>query len=171
MRSENGWEAILKQDDKALTVVRIPGTGTPGIPLRLRKECAGILAYVASRVNAEVSPLKEGNKPGFQDEGGWNYRGIEGSSKLSNHASGTAIDLNWQKYPMFRKKMSKKERTAAEAIASQLSEVIRWGGNYRASQVDEMHWEIAPGVSVVELKAFCRKLGIQPNGTIKKGVN
>lgn len=171
MKSENGWEAILKSDDKALTVVRIPGTGTPGIPLRLRKECAGILAYVASRVNAEVSPLKAGNKPGFQDEGGWNYRGIEGSAKLSNHASGTAIDLNWQKYPMFRKKMTKKERTAAEAIASQLEEVIRWGGNYSASRVDEMHWEIAPGVSAVELKAFCRKLGIQPNGTIKKGVN
>ena len=168
-KSENGWPVIESQSDRKLVVVRIPGTGHPGIPLRVQKDCAPILAYVASRVHVEVSNLKLGNKPGVQDEGGYNYRKMDSGSSFSNHASGTAIDLNWTRWPMFKRRMSKKERTAAEAIASELSEVIRWGGNYRPTRVDEMHWEIKPGVSAVQLKAFCRKLGIQPNGTIKKG--
>jgi hypothetical protein len=166
-KSENGWEVIDSQSSPKLVVIRIPGTGTPGIPLRLRKEAAPILAYVASRVHAEVSDLKQGNKPGVQDEGGYNYRGIEGSTKLSNHASGTAIDLNWNKYPMFKRKMNKKERAAAEAIASELSEVIRWGGNYRPTQVDEMHWEISPRVTAAQLAKFCKERGIDKFGKVK----
>jgi hypothetical protein len=166
-KSENGWEVIDSQSSPKLVVVRIPGTGIPGIPLRVRKEAAGLLAYVAARVHAEVSDLKQGNKPGVQDEGGYNLRGIEGSTKLSNHASGTAIDLNWSKYPMFKRRMNKKERAAAEAIASELSEVIRWGGNYRPTQVDEMHWEIKPGVTAVQLAKFCKALGIDKNGKVK----
>lgn len=166
-KSENGWPVIESQSDKNLVVTRIPGTGIPGIPLRVQKDCAPILAYVAGRVHAEVSDLKLGNKPGVQDEGGYNLRKMDTGSTYSNHASGTAIDLNWTRWPMFRKKMSKKERTAAEAIASELSEVIRWGGNYRPARVDEMHWEIKPGVTVLELKAFCRKLGLDKNGKVK----
>jgi len=39
-RSENGWPVIESQSDKSLVVIRIPGTGTPGIPLRLQRDCA-----------------------------------------------------------------------------------------------------------------------------------
>ena len=167
MKSENGWPVIESQSSKDLVVARVPGTGHPGIPLRVQKDCAAILAYVAGRVHAEVSDLKLGNKPGVQDDGGYNYRKIDGSATLSNHASGTAIDLNWSRFPMFKKKMNKKERTAAEAIASDLSEVIRWGGNYSATRIDEMHWEIKPGVTVSQLKAFCLKHNIDKNGKVK----
>lgn len=166
-RSENGWPVIESQSDPKLTVIRIPGTGTPGIPLRVQKDCAPILAYVASRVHLEVTNLKQGNKPGVQDEGGYNLRTIDGGVH-SNHASGTAIDLNWTKYPMFKRKMTKKQRAAAEAIESELQEVIRWGGSYRPSRVDEMHWEIRPGVSAVEVKKFIKKYGIQKDGTRKE---
>ena len=166
-KSENGWEVIKTQSDPNLVVVHIPGTGTPGIPLRVRKEAAGLLAYVAGRVHAEVSDLKAGNKPGVQDEGGYNYRGIEGSTKLSNHASGTAIDLNWSKYPMFKRRMKKAERAAAEAIAADLASVIRWGGNYSATRVDEMHWEIKPGVTAADIAKFLKERGIDKNGKVK----
>ena len=166
-KSENGWPVIESQSDRNLVVTRIPGTGTPGIPLRVQKDCAPLLSYVAGRVHAEVSNLKLGNKPGYQDEGGYNLRKMDYGSSYSNHASGTAIDLNWSRYPMFKKRMSKKERTAAEAIASELSEVIRWGGNYRPTRVDEMHWEISPGVSVAEVKKFIKSYGIQKDGTRK----
>lgn len=166
-KSENGWPVIESQSDPKLTVIRIPGTGTPGIPLRVQKDCAPLLAYVASRVHAEVSNLKQGNKPGVQDEGGYNYRKIDGSAVHSNHSSGTAIDLNWTKYPMFKRKMNKKERAAAEALAADLSEVIRWGGNYRPARVDEMHWEIKPGVSVADIKKFLKARGINNKGEVK----
>jgi hypothetical protein len=122
---------------------------------------------VASRVHLEVTDLKQGNKPGVQDEGGYNFRKIDGG-EYSNHASGTAIDLNWTKYPMFKRKMTKKQRAAAVAIESELKEVIRWGGSYSPSRVDEMHWEIRPGVSAVEVKKFIKQYGIQKNGTRKE---
>ena len=166
-KSENGWPVIESQSDRNLVVTRIPGTGIPGIPLRVQKDCAPILAYVAGRVHAEVTDLKLGNKPGVQDEGGYNYRKMDKGNDFSNHASGTAIDLNWTRFPMFKRKMNKKQREAALAIEAELKEVIRWGGSYSPSRVDEMHWEIRPGVSVLQLKAFCRKLGLDKNGKVK----
>jgi len=167
-KSQNGWPVIESQSDRNLKVIRIPGTGTPGIPLRVQKDCAAVLAYVASRVHNEVSDLRENNKPGkTQDEGGYNYRKIDGSTSFSNHASGTAIDLNWQKWPMFKRRMTKKQRAAAEAIAVDLAEVVRWGGNYRPARVDEMHWEIAPGVSAADLKKFMKAHGINNKGEVK----
>lgn len=161
-RTENGWPVIETQDDHSLTVVRV---AEASIPLRVQKDCAPLLAHVAYRVHKEVSNLRLGNKPGFQDDGGYNYRKIDNSTKYSNHASGTAIDLNWQRWPMFKKKMSSKERVAAQAIAEDLSEVIRWGGNYSPSRVDEMHWEIAPGVSLAKVRAFIKARRIQKDGT------
>jgi hypothetical protein len=168
-RSENGWPVIESQSDRKLTVIRIPETGRPGIPLRLQKDIAPLLAYVASRVHLEVADLRENNKAGkFQDEGGYNFRKIGNSSRYSNHASGTAMDLNWQKWPMFKRRMTKKQRAAAEAIASDVAEVIRWGGNYSPARVDEMHWEIKPGVSLAEVKKFIKARGIQKDGTIRR---
>jgi hypothetical protein len=164
-QSENGWEVIDSQSSPKLVVIKIP---TTTIPLRLRKECASLLAHVAYRVHKEVSDLKQNNKPGFQDEGGWNYRKIDHSIKFSNHASGTAIDLNWQKYPMFRKNMRMSEMKAAQAIAEELKEVIRWGGNYSLSRVDQMHWEIAPKVTAQQIKEFCTKHGIKKDGTVTR---
>lgn len=166
-KSQNGWPVIESQSDKDLTVIRIPGTGTPGIPLRVQKDCAPLLAYVASQVHEKVTDLRKNNKPGkFQDEGGYNYRKIDGSSSFSNHASGTAIDLNWQLFPMFKRRMTKKQREAALAIEAELSEVIRWGGSYSPSRVDEMHWEIKSGVTKAEVKAFLKKHGIRKDGTL-----
>jgi len=171
VRSENGWPVIESQSDKSLVVIRIPGTGTPGIPLRLQKDCAPLLAYVASRVHAEVSDLKENNKAGkFQDEGGYNFRKIRNSTKYSNHASGTAIDLNWQKWPMFKRNMTKKQRAAALLIAEDVQEVIRWGGTYR-SNVDEMHWEIKDNVSAADLRKFMKAKGIKKDGTVGKSLS
>ena len=166
-KSENGWPVIESQSDRSLVVTRIPGTGVPGIPLRVQKDCAPLLSYVAGRVHAEVTDLKLGNKPGVQDEGGYNLRKMESGSSYSNHASGTAIDLNWTRFPMFKRKMNKKQREACLAIETELKEVIRWGGSYSPSRVDEMHWEIRPGVTVAEVKAFCKKLGLDKNGKVK----
>ena len=166
--SQNGWPVIKEQSSKDLVVIRIPGTGTPGIPLRVQKDCAPLLAYVASRVHKDVSDLRKNNKPGVtQDEGGYNYRKIDGSNNFSNHASGTAIDLNWKLFPMFKRRMTKKQREAALAVEQELSEVIRWGGSFSLSRVDEMHWEIQPNVSKADIKAFLKKAGIGKDGTIK----
>lgn len=169
-KTPNGWPIIESQSDPKLAVIRIPGTrraGVPlGIPLRVQKDCAPLLAYVASRVHNEVCDLHTGNKPGkIQDEGGYNYRKIDGTNRFSNHASGTAIDLNWTRWPMFRKAMSKKERAAAQAIADDLAEVITWGGSW-TRRVDEMHWEIKNGVKLTDVRKFLKARGIRKDGTV-----
>jgi len=168
MKSENGWLVIKSSGDKDLIVIRIPETGRPGIPLRLQKDCAPLLAHIAMRVHKDIGSLHDNNKAGFQDEGGYNYRKIGTSSRWSNHASGTAIDLNWQKWPMFKKRMTKKQRAAADAIASEFAEVIRWGGHYK-TDVDEMHWEIKPGVSALDIKKFIKSKKIKSDGSVYIG--
>lgn len=167
-RSDNGWPVIESQSDRKLIVIRIPGTGMPGIPLRVQRDCAPLLAYVASLVHTEITDLRKGNKPGIiQDEGGYNLRKIDGSTRHSNHSSGTAIDLNWNLFPMFKRKMNAKQRKAALAIEEELKEVIRWGGSYSPSRVDEMHWEIRPGASLADVKKFIKSYGIQKDGKRK----
>jgi hypothetical protein len=161
-RSENGWEVIKDQSDKSLTVARLAKSN---IPLRLHKDAAKLLAYVALRFDKEVSPLKQGNKPGFQDDGGYSYRKIGDGPKWSNHASGTAIDLNWQKFPMFKRKMTKKQVAACEAIVADCEVLVRWGGHYKTA-VDQMHFEVAPKVTAAQIKKFVAKRKIKADGTV-----
>jgi hypothetical protein len=165
-KSENGWEVIKDQSDKKLTVIRLAKTG---IPLRLHKDAARLLAYVAVRFDREVSSLKQGNKPGFQDEGGYNFRKIDHSTKYSNHASGTAIDLNWQKFPMFRRRMTAKQVAACRAIVADCGGLVRWGGDYSPARVDQMHFEIAPGVTAEQVKKFVTKRKIKADGSVPIG--
>jgi hypothetical protein len=68
---------------------------------------------------------------------------------------------------MFKRRMNKKQRAAALAIEEELKEVIRWGGSYSPSRVDEMHWEIRPGVRAAAVKKFIKNYGIQKDGTRK----
>jgi len=161
-KSENGWEVIKDQSDKRLTVARLAKSD---IPLRLHKDAAKLLAYVAVRFDKEVSPLRLNNKPGFQDDGGYNFRKIDGSTKFSNHASGTAIDLNWQRFPMFKRNMTKKQVAACQAIAADCEGLIRWGGDYTRA-VDQMHFEIAPGVKATDIAAFVRRKKIKADGSV-----
>ena len=163
--SENGWPVIKDQSDKKLKVIRLARTN---IPLRLHKDAAKLLAYVAVRFDKEVSSLRLNNKTGFQDEGGYNYRKIDGTTKFSNHASGTAIDLNWQKFPMFKRNMSKKQVAACRAIVADCEGLVRWGGDYTRA-VDQMHFEVAPGVKAADIAKFVRRKKVRADGSVPIG--
>lgn len=69
--------------------------------------------------------------------GGFNYRNIAGTNKLSNHAHGSAVDLNWGDNP----------RGAAGKIPPELARTLAqkhgltWGGDW--SNPDPMHFEVA----------------------------
>jgi hypothetical protein len=164
-KSENGWDVIKDQSDKKLIVVRLAKSD---IPLRLHKDAAKLLAYVAVRFDKEVSPLRLNNKPGFQDDGGYSFRKIENSIKFSNHASGTAIDLNWQKFPMFRRNMTKKQVEACRAIVESCEGLVRWGGEYRTN-VDQMHFEVASKVTAEQIKKFVSRKRIKADGSVPIG--
>jgi peptidoglycan hydrolase-like protein with peptidoglycan-binding domain len=132
--SQNGWPANNRD---IISTYTVPGTS---IKLALRDgPAATVLLYVASRFNREIETLHPGWNWGYAE------RPIRGSSTtLSNHASGTAIDLNAPAHPMgvsAGRTFSLAEITVAHAIEKATSDVVRWGGDW-VERPDGMHWEI-----------------------------
>lgn len=141
--SQNGYRA----NDRSL----IASYKVPGGKISMRKgDVATVLVYVAKRFHSEVENLIW--------PGNWGYaeRKIRGGTTLSNHASGTAIDLNApQHYLGARGTFSKRQVRVIKSILSDLEGVIRWGGNY-SGRKDEMHFEINKGTAAV--RAVARKI-------------
>lgn len=158
--SLNGWP-VLKSGSKRLKTGTVPGTK---IRLTCHVDALPVLLAVAAAVNEQVCPLAAGNKDG-QDEGGWVYREARDSDRWSNHASGSAIDLNWRRWVRLRRDMTKRERAAAARIARRVDEVVQWGGFWERL-VDEHHWEIKSGVTPAEVRSWTSK-HIGPDGRLK----
>lgn len=133
-QSQNGYRANDIDRTKTWT---IPGTTRQ---VRLHAGDAGwLLVHFAAWFHKNVESIDRGQL----DDWGYAERPIRGSSTtLSNHASGTAIDLNAVRHPLgVRGTFTGRQ---VKAIRSQLREydgVIRWGGDYQ-NRADEMHFEI-----------------------------
>lgn len=141
--SQNGYSA---GNEHLLTTIEIPGGR-----LRVRKgPVAVIFEYLAQRFNDEVEPIKGP----VLDDWGYAYRDIRDGVSLSNHASGTAIDLNAVQHPLGRSNtFAPHEVDAIHAILRDLDGVVRWGGDY-SGRKDEMHFEInASAKRVTEVAA------------------
>jgi hypothetical protein len=110
-----------------------------------------LLVGFAAEFHALIEPIDEGSL----DDWGYCYREIRGSSTaLSNHSSGTAIDLNATKHPLGKAGTFPLEKVAMiQALAKKYS--LTWGGDYRRK--DEMHFEVAIPPSKVE--AAIAKIG------------
>jgi hypothetical protein len=149
MRSQNGWTANRRD---LCSWFRVPGTN---VKLLLRTEYAGpLLVLVAQIVNARVEPIR--------DPGCWSYaeRLVRGSSSsVSNHASGTAIDLNAPRHPLGRRgTFTPAQRAEIKAIERACGGAVRWGGSYQG-RADEMHWEINT-TDIAMLLEATRRLGV-----------
>lgn len=147
-KSQNGWSA---NDVNQTTSWAIPGTSRK---IRLRKGDAGyILVHLAAWFHENVEPIDVGE---FDD---WGYaeRPIRGSDvTLSNHASGTAMDLNAVKHQLgarntFTNAQERKIRDHLKLYGG----TIRWGGDY-SGRPDEMHFEINANAAAVA--AIAKKL-------------
>lgn len=110
-----------------------------------------------------VRPLDKGT----WDEGGYNYRPARGASAWSNHASGTAVDLNWSKEGAQNSAMGK-AFFAIDANEEAVRRILRmypiidWGGDWRA--LDFMHFELAPGTTRADVEKLIKHLGIDNKG-------
>jgi hypothetical protein len=128
--SQNGWSA----NDRSM----IASYSLPGGRVALRKgDASVVLLWVANRFHETVEPLRW--------PGNWGYaeRPIRGSSTtLSNHASGTALDLNAPAHPLGKRgTFSAAQVRAIRSILGFCEGTVRWGGDYR-SRADEMHLEL-----------------------------
>lgn len=143
--SQNGYSA---NDRSLIASFVVPGTSRK---LALRKgDCAVVLLDFAAWFHREIEPIDTGSL----DDWGYAERMVRGSSTtLSNHASGTGMDLNAPRHPLGRVGTFTAAQTAK--IRAKLKEyggVIRWGGDY-VNRKDEMHFEINKGIAAVKAVA------------------
>jgi hypothetical protein len=150
--SQNGWPA---NDVSRTSVELIPGTDRK---IRLVKGDGG---WLLRRLAAWFDKHIESVDGGVYDDWGYAERPIRGSSTtLSNHASGTAIDLNATRHPLgVRNTFSNAQEDAIRAHLREYGGVIRWGGDY-ANRADEMHFEINRDQEATA--AVARKLRTSP---------
>lgn len=153
--SQNGYAA----NDRTLTeVFEIPETS---VKMRLRKGvCGETLATIASWVdqNVEDIDIREGVK-GFDVFDDWSYaeRLVRGGASLSNHASGTAMDLNAVQHPLGVEGTwsPSEKRKINDYLQNEWKDpltgrvVVRWGENY-ISRKDGMHFEIDANEAAVK---------------------
>lgn len=134
--SQNGYEA---NDRNLVASQAIPGTN---VVVTLRKGDPGwLLTHFAAWFDTHVEDID--NARGHLDDWGYAERNIRGSvTQLSNHASGTALDLNATRHPLGKRGTFTKAQTAAiRAELRNYQGCIRWGGDY-SGRPDEMHFEI-----------------------------
>lgn len=147
--SMNGWPASQDPDAIDCDWYTVPGTN---VRLRLSSHAAPLLVCAARAWHRKVEPLKEGWCWSYA------YRNISGTSTLSNHSSGTAIDLNAPWHPMgvpASKTLTFRQRVRARRIAKRFG--LTWGGTW-TTRPDAMHYEVR--LTPAQAKAKIRKMGI-----------
>lgn len=134
--SQNGMSA---NDPSVIRSVIIPGTD---VRVAVRKGPVGdLLLYAAARWHVEVEPLRAPD--GVLDCWGYAVRNIRGSSEVSNHASGSALDLRARAHPLGTDpaaNFSPEQISAIRKIVADCSGFLRWGGDYFGRK-DGMHIE------------------------------
>jgi hypothetical protein len=147
--SQNGWPA---SPDRKKIAVKQYSVGGSSVRLPLAAGASWVLLQIARAFNARVERLDPGQT------WGWSYRAIKGSSTLSNHSSGTAIDLNAVRHPLGRRgTFTARQVAEIRSILAPYRGVVRWGGDYR-NRPDEMHFEIV--CDPATLRARLRDLGV-----------
>lgn len=129
--SQNGWPASANPNAIGITTLTLSN----GKRFQAASAVAPNLMAMAEWWNANIEPITM--------IGGYNFReirGYENTGIYSNHASGTAIDINWDKHPLgARGTVTESQANAIRKKAAELG--LRWGGDYRG-RADEMHFEV-----------------------------
>lgn len=156
--SYNGFKA---GDPSVFTPPGLDDSPIPGTEVRLepgvhRGDIATVLFYVAAQLNERVEPPHEGWCWGYA------YRPSKNDSNIiSCHASGTAFDYNAPNHPNGKAGTFTKAQVAEiRKILAEVDGVVHWGGDGwgTGSVIDEMHFEIREGVSMMQLNAVAQKL-------------
>lgn len=148
--SQNGWPASA--DRNAINVKTYAVPGHPAVKLPLRADVAPLLLEMARWWFVNIEP------PVIPGSWGYAYRPVRGGIRMSNHASGTAIDLNAPKHALGKVgTVPANKRAAISQKAASLG--LRWGGDYTGRK-DEMHFEVV--VSLATARNLVAKLQAKP---------
>ena len=146
--SYNGWPASKDQAAIGIKSYPVPGTA---IKLRGAEKVAPLLTGFAAEFHNLIEPIDGGTL----DDWGYCYREVRGvPGKLSNHSSGTAIDLNSTRHRLGEVGTFELAKVPMiRALAKKYG--LFWGGDYR-NRKDEMHFEIS--VSPAKAVELIKKL-------------
>ena len=151
MNSYNGYPA--SKDPKEIGVKAYPVKGT-ALKLRCAESVGPLLAAFAAEFHELIEPIDNGGL----DDWGYAFRMVRGTTdKLSNHSSGTAIDLNATRHALGKVGTFPAEKVPMiRALAKKYG--LKWGGDY-VNRKDEMHFEVE--VSATKAKELITKLGLE----------
>lgn len=146
--SINGWAVSKNPDHINLKLFTIPGTTRK---VKLCADAAPILLWVAARFDKWIADLDADPLAVW----GYNYRKARQSDKFSDHASGTAIDLRSDKFPIGKRNMNAIQRYRVRKILKACNGLVIWGGDYKNdASADEMHFAIAPYITKQQILAW-----------------
>lgn len=150
MKSQNGWPASKDPLELGIKSYLVPDTK---VKLRCAQSVAPLLIGFASEFHNLIEPID-----GSADDWAYCYRMVRGSeSALSNHSSGTALDLNAAAHPLAAiGTFDANKVPMIRALAKKYG--LRWGGDYHLRK-DEMHFEILLNQEQVE--KLIHKLGLE----------
>lgn len=158
--SENGWPLVSTEQLESLPWL-------PNNARLLAGSVAQVLGYVARQFEDRVEHITSTSS--FRD-----HARIGNGNTYSNHASGTALDLNGGQHPQGKKgTFTSAQVVAIRQILAECSGVLRWGGDYVMPITDEMHFEIRPGVTAQQVASAAIFINKQPAKippAVKKGV-
>jgi hypothetical protein len=149
--SSNGWPASNDRKEIGIKSYEVPGAKTK---LACAEGAAPLLIGFASEFHKLIEPIDEG----ALDDWGYCFRMVRGSTdKLSNHSSGTAIDLNAPKHALGKVGTFPAEKVPMiRALATKYG--LKWGGDY-ITRKDEMHFEV--NLNPAKAAALIVKLGLK----------
>lgn len=148
LTSYNGFPA--SKDPAEIGIKSYPVDGTT-LRLRCAESVGPLLAAFAAEFHSIIEPIDEGGL----DDWGYCYREVRGvPGKLSNHSSGTAIDLNSTRHALGKVGTFELAKVPMiRALAKKYG--LFWGGDYK-NRKDEMHFEIS--VSPAKAAELIKKL-------------
>ena len=149
LTSYNGWPASKEPAEIGIKSYAVPGTT---LKLRCAEKVAPLLIGFAAEFHELIEPLDVGGL----DDWGYCYRDVRGvPGKLSNHSSGTAIDLNASKHPLGKAGTFEAGKVPMlKALAKKYA--LTWGGQW--TRRDEMHFEVS--IDATRVAALITKLGL-----------
>jgi len=145
--SQNGWVASA---DKS--VIHVKNFQVPGANRHF--SCAETAAPILINFAAEYHKLVELIDVGTYDDWGYNFAVIPNQKDYSNHASGTALDINATKHQWkaATSGFTPEKETIIDGLCTKYG--IRWGWRYKYGFKDPMHFEIVetPATTVLRIK-------------------
>lgn len=145
--SQNGFPVIESSGSGELTTIYVGGSS-----FRVLKRASVYFHTLLLALNA-IEPFKI-----YGYDGGYALRPIRGqTSGYSNHASGTAVDVNAARHPRGSSRYAG-WRLAARVkvlllLKSGTNRMFRWGALYHEQPYDSMHFEILSEASMAKYGA------------------